>query len=195
MVSRNTRVIFTCRLDRKVSFADSLGLELASIRLMSEGRDTPPNLSNVPQPIEFNATKPSNTKILEPQFKQPITDFNAFYHSLGINSVALESICIIENTINGIVKVRNIAFEKEVIVCYTYDDWMSVNHCRCHYINPTTCDSPSTTSIFDTFVFQLPADANWHTVEFCIQYKCSGQTYWDNNRGENYCLKKSTTPD
>ena len=156
---------------------------------MNEGRDTPPDLSKLLHIAEQNQSKPAET--LEAQFEQPIQNFNKFYSFLGMNNVALESVSVIEDTINGVIKVRNLAFEKEVTVHYTYDNWRSVEQCQCHYINPTTVANSSTTNTFDTFVFQIVTSSSWLNVEFCIEYKCQGQTLWDNNNRNNYLLLRN----
>jgi hypothetical protein len=71
------------------------------------------------------------------------------------------------------VNVKNIAFSKEVTVHYTADD-------------TTWEDTPlaflSSFGDYDRFKGEI----NEHANQFVIRYTVSGETYYDNNAGENY---------
>lgn len=172
-----------CRVQRRVSFADSLGLDLASIRIMTEGRDTPPYL-------ELNLQNTSLAKESRPQltalFPQPIANFSTFIRQLTEGCVSLESLDVHDTVITGIIKVKNVAYEKTVLVRYTVDDWVSTKDVSCFYINPLY--KPGQSCAHDSFSFQIEIDRSHSSFEFCISYCCAGNTYWDNNRGANYRL-------
>lgn len=172
------------RVVRRVSFADNVGLELASIRIMTEGRDTPPDLDR------FNALRFGESKIpqwiLQPQFLQPIQDFNTFYHRLNTNCVALESISIHNNVLTGVVKVCNIAYEKRVAIHYSTDEWKTKKLFLCYYVN--TMPGAATSCKYDAFSFQMEIDGSCERFDFCVQYLCAGKEFWDNNNERNFTL-------
>jgi len=174
------------RSPRRVSFADSLGYDLESIRIMSEGIDTPPKLLNCNVSNSSNSKQPS----LRPLFAQPITDYNDYLRRLSSDCVCLESLDINEKAMRGLVKVRNIDYTKSVKIRYTADNWRSCEELECYYLNPAF--GAAKTSIYDTFHFQLSIDERWSSFEFCISYKCKGEQFWDNNNGANYRLDRSS---
>jgi len=170
------------RLRRKVSFADAVGLDLASIRVMTEGRDTPPYLENYLSALHIQ--EPACQ--LVPHFVQPITNFSEYMAKLNEGRVSLESVDIKNNILTGVVKVRNIAYHKNVVVHYTVDSWRSKHTLPCYYVNPIT--GAKAHSVHDAFSFQLEMADIWNNVEFCVSFVCQSQTYWDNNGGANYLL-------
>ena len=89
----------------------------------------------------------------------------------------------------GTVKVKNISFEKEVIVRVTWDDWKSQQDIFCTYnkaYGPATCAHV----IFDTFSFKITLPPSSKRLEFCICFRTDQQEYWDNNKGHNYTITK-----
>lgn len=175
-----------------MSFADSVGLELASIRYMTEGRDTPPNLERFHQNHQLKEKQPRPNP-LKPQFLQPIHDFGEFYSKLHSNCVALESVAVVNNVINGIIKVRNIAYEKYVKILYTTDGWKTKATLPCYYVN--SLNSMTVSNHFDAFSFQLETKPDCDRLDFCIEYSCAGQTYWDSNSSKNYTLVRNKQTD
>ena len=151
---------------------------------MTEGRDTPPNLENyfTNLQIDENSQRPQ----LVAHFSQPITNFSEYILRLKQGCVCLENIDIKNDVITGVVKVKNIAYHKTVVIHYTLDSWKSQNTVQCYYVNPLS--GAKAHSAHDAFSFQLEAKSSWNCVEFCVSYECQGQTYWDNNSGANYLL-------
>lgn len=89
----------------------------------------------------------------------------------------------------GTVKVKNIAFNKEVIVRVTWDDWKSQQDIFCTYnkaYGPVTCSHV----VFDTFSFKITLPPSSKRLEFCICFRTDSQEYWDNNDGKNYTITK-----
>ena len=175
--------LYIFRTQRRVSFADSVGLDLASIRIMTEGRDTPPFLEQHYKHIEQCVELQS---LLCPLFPQPIANFHQFLRQLTDNSVSLESVEITSKAITGMIKVRNLAYEKSVTVRFTTDRWKSYSEVQCSYVAPLYI--PGSSSVHDSFTFLIDVDKRWTEVEFCIQYCCQDRELWDNNCGSNYKL-------
>lgn len=174
------------RMDRRVSFADAVGLDLASIRIMTEGRDTPPHLEHCLEHLNLYTDTPLPRLI--PEFKQPITDYGKFMAQLQTCCVALESLDVKGNFLTGMMKVRNLAYEKSVVVRYSTDDWMTTHLVTCYYVNPA--NGHTRTNIHDTFSFQTEVAASCRSLQFCVSFQCQGQMFWDNNEGANYRLQR-----
>lgn len=81
--------------------------------------------------------------------------------------------------VEGYIAVQNLAFEKKVTVHYTIDGktWSDV---PASYLKTDTNDN------CDIWKFMTPSAYPGQKVTFCIKYEVNGQTYWDNNDGENY---------
>lgn len=86
----------------------------------------------------------------------------------------------------GEIEVENLAFEKKVTVVYSVDggNWQST---QATYVRSIAGNK-------DVFIFAIPmpeSDYNGgnydsRTVRFAIQYEVAGQTFWDNNGGQDY---------
>jgi hypothetical protein len=101
------------------------------------------------------------------------------------------------------IAVRNIAYAKRVRVVYTRDNWMTQGMADAEY-----CTGYSTGS-HENEILRSPNQHGvemWrlHTdrwpfdcipfyengLEFAISYEVAGETYWDNNFGDNYFLAR-----
>lgn len=182
---------------KKVVFADDKGMPLTQVRVMSEPSYIPPFWSS-----KFLA-KLTQGLLLEPvipncsweiTFTQPVSDYMEFRRRLDDLKVSLENVIIkeSENAIVGTVKVNNMSFEKEVIIRYSIDHWLSHNDHNCSYVPNTDLSgiAQSTYVLFDTFSFKLALPKKSQILEFCVCYKCCNNEYWDNNNSKNYLLKK-----
>ena len=84
----------------------------------------------------------------------------------------------------GYVEIENIAYDKDVTVDYSFDGekWYD---CAAEYYKPTWGN-------YEAWKFETPATAYGYkssvTVQFAIKYEVNGQTYWDNNNGQNYSV-------
>jgi len=166
---------------RRVSFADSVGQTLAHIKIMTEGLNTPPKLDFCRLHLPHHELYPTQ---LSPKFEQPVSEFNSFMDLLRANNVILESASVARNRITGMVKVRNIAYEKNVFVRYSVNKWTSSHDVACYYINPMV--QGASNAVYDTFSFELDTRPSWKELSLCVAFECQGQRYWDNNRGQNY---------
>ncbi len=92
--------------------------------------------------------------------------------------VQLERIAFHNGTILGSVSVANLAYEKRVYVRWSLNGvWY--NDTMCKYESSNFC------TMRDYFSFDLPAT---DPVQFHLKYTVAGQTYCDNNHGEDYVI-------
>lgn len=119
-------------------------------------------------------------------FTQPAADYLGLRNRLKAQQVCLETCSVRDRLLSGTVQVRNICFEKSVLLRITFDSWRSFRDVACRYLN-NVYGCPDT----DTFAFSVevpevlePADR----IEFCVQYRTRDRTFWDNNLGNNYRL-------
>lgn len=110
-------------------------------------------------------------------FSQPSLEPD-FFQRVVREGVVLDSIREEPRSLHGIVRVSNLAYEKDVVVRWTHDDWRTSHDTRAYF-----CASDGTT---DRFGFELPI--NGDDVVFCIRYTTLRRDYWDNNRGQNYTV-------
>uniref|UniRef100_A0A0N4Z7Z4 CBM21 domain-containing protein n=1 Tax=Parastrongyloides trichosuri TaxID=131310 RepID=A0A0N4Z7Z4_PARTI len=187
--------------DKKcVKFADEMGKELYTIRVMTEPSDYPPRLSpsilkrykttNNDDSDEFWDSDNSDTEKSKASwtldFKQPASEYVKFRESLDTNKVALENVVLKNHChkMTGTIKVVNLSFEKKVFLRITTNKWKTFNDVIAKY-------QPSNSKIYDTFCFEtdIPKDeTKYDTIEFCICYECNNQQYWDSNNSKNYRL-------
>jgi len=109
----------------------------------------------------------------------------------GANSIVhLRSLSAINMNITGIVSVANIAFQKEVVVRYSLDDWYTWSESRAIFDSSTDA-SHDTFSFFISFPSHLPVGTR---CSLCIRYR-SGDCIdnWDNNHGNNYVIECVST--
>lgn len=85
-----------------------------------------------------------------------------------------------ESILVGTVKVRNLNFDKEVIVRVTYDQWKSQEDILCTYSSVTGGGAYPPYDTF-SFKFTLPGESQL-SVQFCVCFRCNGQEYWDSNK-------------
>lgn len=79
--------------------------------------------------------------------------------------------------------IRNLAYDKVVKVRYTQDNWATYQDVDLNYQSTLTYTSVDT----ERWGVALNLDADkMDSFHYCIYYQVNGQTYWDNNFGENY---------
>ncbi|KFM67193.1 Protein phosphatase 1 regulatory subunit 3C-B, partial [Stegodyphus mimosarum] len=187
---------------KRVWFADDKGLALTHVKIMSEPSNCPPRWTDEFLAQVTKGVKPNPTSDIEwvPQFAQPASDYLQFRDKLQRNCVSLENVIIREgeDNITGTIKVKNLAFDKEVFLRVTFDKWATSTDVPASFA-PSGVEAGS--SQYDTFSFilSIPQSAvKFQSIEFCVCYRCSGKEYWDNNGGSNYKLaavsRKSQTP-
>jgi len=82
---------------------------------------------------------------------------------------------------DGQIVLKNLAFNKEVVVRYSIDDWATYSETSAGYTYSMEND-------LEVWTFNQAAPAG-STVKFAIRYTVNGITYWDNNFGVNYTVQ------
>lgn len=184
------------RNKKKVVFADDQGGQLTYVRVMKEPSYMPPIWS-----LQFLAHVTQGMISPVPQeqwmvdFRQPASAYLEFRQKVEENNVSLENVIIkeTEHLIVGTVKVKNISYQKEVIVRSSCDGWKTHEDTYCTY---TVVGSgiASAYMVHDTFSFKLTLPPKSRRIEFCVCYKCDGIEFWDNYNGRNYSLTNRVMP-
>lgn len=123
-------------------------------------------------------------------FPQPASDYVAFRRKLDQDSVSLENVIVRESEqcVIGTVKVRNLAYDKEVIVRASSDCWSTYEDVHCTYVEQPGSSGPL--NLYDTFRFRFALPVTSDTIEFCVRYRTEGKESWDNNEAKNYIVRK-----
>lgn len=133
--------------------------------------------------------KPANIwKIL---FSQPASNYLDFRKRLEDENVSLENVIVKcnENELTGTVKVKNICFEKSVIIRATTNNWINHDDTDCSFVDNNT--SAAVTIIYDTFSFKLKLPEDKDSLQFCVRFKSAQGEFWDNCDGKNYSVVKN----
>lgn len=187
---------------KRVVFADDRGRPLTQVRVMSEPSNVPPLWSTayvagltggllfgMSKNRDQNATEDA-TPPWQLTFSQPASDYLAFRSKLDQKNVSLENVIVRESEqcLVGTVKVRNLAYDKEVVVRVSSDHWSTHEDVHCIYVLQP--GSSSALTLYDTFRFRLTLPVASNIVEFCVRYRTDGKEFWDNNEGNNYLIQK-----
>ncbi|EUC66406.1 phosphatase regulatory subunit, putative [Rhizoctonia solani AG-3 Rhs1AP] len=109
-------------------------------------------------------------------------------------------------SLTGIVRVRNVAFEKSVRVVYTADDWHTRSEACGHWtgaykLGAEHMDVPPRPDGYDDFEFSIPlgdmgirgsagSAVRAKILHFAIKYEVPGQgEWWDNRNGQNWTAR------
>ncbi len=153
-------------------------------------RDNRAFKSFVPAKPSYSTPPPTT---LVPTFGQPGALPN-FLELVQQRNVYLESAYVSDpfSVIKGLVRVRSdLGYHKCVSALFTTTDWMQQGRAEASYVDG------SYDGMSDRFQFVLsPPHAMLvgNRLQFCVKLEVGGQTYWDNNVGENYsfqCVVKS----
>uniref|UniRef100_A0A8C8B6M6 CBM21 domain-containing protein n=1 Tax=Otus sunia TaxID=257818 RepID=A0A8C8B6M6_9STRI len=174
---------------KTVVFADTKGLSLTAVRFFSKIQEDLCGLQHALSDLTclqpgLRGSRPAACRYVL-DFPQPSADYVAFCSRLHSNPVCLESCLVQDRALSGTVRVRNIEYEKKVMVCITFDGWKSFRDISCQYLR-STCGSTHT----DVFSFKLvlPKPSVSHrATEFCISFHCGQKTHWDNNHVDTTC--------
>lgn len=195
-------------IKKAVRFADSLGLKFEYVKFFKDDVPVVPKSAfkhlQVPSSLilqRFYGVSPCIQEIysesakftLVPEFLQPCSSANfcARVHSQG---VCLEN-CIISAgagnlSVTCIIRVLNVAFEKEVTVRHSLNEWQTYIDSLASYL-PNSCEGWS-----DKFsvTFSIRSHAPGGSLQigqrvlFAIKYVVNQKECWDNNGGLNYSL-------
>ncbi|VDC03938.1 unnamed protein product [Peniophora sp. CBMAI 1063] len=104
--------------------------------------------------------------------------------------VILESVTLAADiqAINGVVRVKNLAFEKWVAIRFTLDDWQTTSEVTARYLSGVP-GKPD----FDRFAFVIKLHdllpGRERSLMFAIRYTVLGREIWDSLGGQNYRLR------
>ncbi|XP_053318696.1 protein phosphatase 1 regulatory subunit 3B [Spea bombifrons] len=173
------------KVKKRVTFADSRGLALTMVKVYSEFDDQleiPFNITELIDNIVNLTTVEKERLVLD--FVQPSADYLDFRNRLQADCVCLENCMLKEKALVGTVKVKNLAFHKNVKIRMTFDSWQTFTDYECQYVKDTYAGSDRDTFSFD---ITLPENLQSHEkIEFAVCFDCDGKTYWDSNKGQNY---------
>jgi len=100
-----------------------------------------------------------------------------------VNVFPTNTVFAMFDKLHGEVVVKNIAFQKQVKVVYTLDNWATTNEKLLTF--KAVDGSLAETWEFTTDIPLFFSDA-LPTIEYALSYTVAGVTYWDNNHGRNY---------
>ncbi|NWX37940.1 PPR3A phosphatase, partial [Notiomystis cincta] len=177
-------------ISRKVSFADAFGFDLVSVKEF--------NIWEFPNTGQENYVEdevfPQDEFFFSQQFTLPASQ-EEILQKVREQKVTLESVLFLPGItcMNGIIRVLNVSFEKQVYVRMTLNNWLSYYDILAEFM-PNSCGSET-----DQFCFKIslvpPFQKDGVKVEFCIRYETSVGTFWANNDDKNYtliCHRKET---
>ncbi|NWT49816.1 PPR3A phosphatase, partial [Erythrocercus mccallii] len=179
-------------ISRKVSFADAFGFDLVSVKEFNIWEF--PNIGQ--ESYIEDEVFPQDEYFFSQQFTLPASQ-EELLQKVREQKVMLESVLLLPGiaSMNGIVRVLNVSFEKQVYVRMTLNNWLSYYDILAEFM-PNSCGSET-----DQFCFKIslvpPFQKDGIKVEFCIRYETSVGTFWANNHDKNYtliCHKKETVP-
>lgn len=183
----------------QVRFVDSLGLELEDVKFFKTSED-PMVPVHVITRLLASSELASRKKLelslpyFQPSFPDNMRAEAGFLERLCRQQVCLEQVFCSELGIIGTVQVLNLAYEKEVVVRYSFTDWKSSAESKASWITSIHRDLPDLES--DVFRFHLPVPPfilqPGAMLQFAICYRVRGFQYWDNNGGCNYKLTCQT---
>ena len=173
------------RRSKAVRFADSQGLPLVeAVHQLSSTDSSYTENKIVPYPYTYTDDQVPLKKRVSKRTLSRRFDFTqpgsepGFFDRISREHIVLESVRVESRALHGVVRVSNLAYDKEICIRWTHDNWK------------TSCD---TSAVFcvndgntDRFSFELPISGD--DVQFALRYRTNGQEFWDNNRGRNYCV-------
>lgn len=167
---------------RRVHFADFDGQDLVSVKIITPtNSEEDLSLKKVVDILNHSAT-PVHLKRFSCCFTQPGQDEN-FLSRVIERNVCLENVVFCGFAMTGTVRVKNIAFAKEVTARYTVDGWKNFRDVWADYVLKS---SDGETDRFQ-FRISIPQDVDVGAkLEFAIRYLTAGEEYWDNNFNRNY---------
>ena len=174
---------------KEVRFADALGLDLESVRHIINTSEPPIVPTSATRHLKVHSDSSSSVqgrrRLLHPCFPQPGLSPN-FAARVAERHVALHNFWADYDVISGTVCVANIAYEKRVVIRYTFDSWSTYSDVSASYVDGSNTGS---TDLF-RFSIHLPESCGMRCsfVEFSIMYVIGSndEVYWDSNFGSNY---------
>lgn len=102
--------------------------------------------------------------------------------------VVVESMVLVGTTIEGVVCVRNLAFQKWVAVRFTLDKWQTTSEVTARY-KESFCDGMVDRFMFSIKLADVLSRAEEKTLFLAVRYSVASREIWDNNNGRNYQVR------
>lgn len=93
---------------------------------------------------------------------------------------------ISQDTFLGGVYVKNLGYSKQVKIKYTTDNWATTKEADASYSMPANSDD--SVEAWHFTIDQIAPSVS--QIKYAISYTVNGQTYWDNNYGQNYTVSR-----
>lgn len=99
------------------------------------------------------------------------------------------------NMVTVYADLRNLAYQKNVTLVYTTDDWRTVRRAPLNFMqyystgNGSTLANPNAFGI-ERWSVNLTLEPAASKISYALSYQVAGAEYWDNNFGRNYTLYK-----
>lgn len=180
---------------KRVKFADSMGLNLASVK----------HFSSLEEP-QIPSKVLSRHKSFPPQQELLSELCHSFKSSLDTDRlvacfpelrdtelrvrrlrVCLEKVTITQFDVRGQIRVLTGCSDKEVGVRYTFNDWLS--HVDAQALNVSADQADLVGERFHFTVYTPPFMDPSSAVHFAVYLKSEEGEFWDNNEGQNYSLR------
>ncbi|KAF7649546.1 hypothetical protein LDENG_00139590 [Lucifuga dentata] len=180
---------------KRVKFADSLGLSLASVKHFS-ALEEPQIPSKV---LSRHRSFPSQEQDLLSGlsidrlvscFPEP----REAEHRARLLRVCLEKVTITQFDVRGLIRVWTGGTDTEVGVRYTFNDWLS--HVDAQAL-PVAVDQKEPGFCGDRYSFTMytpPFLDHSSSVHFAVYLRSEDGEFWDNNGGQNYSLRYQSMP-
>ncbi|XP_070841923.1 protein phosphatase 1 regulatory subunit 3G [Chaetodon trifascialis] len=181
---------------KRVKFADSMGLNLASVKhfsaledpqipskVLSRHRSFPPQQQDLLNDLCQSFKSSQDTDRLVACFPEPREAERRVQQS----RVCLEKITITQFDVRGQIRVFTGCSDKEVGVRYTFNDWLSFVDAQAL---PVAADQPGFVGErFSFTVYTPPFMDPSSAVHFALYLRSEEGEFWDNNEGQNYTLR------
>ena len=179
----------SARRKKEVRFADALGLDLESVKHIINTSEPPIVPASAVRHLTLRSESedftPYRRRLLHTCFSQPGMSRN-FAERVAERRVSLETCMVTSNSIDGVVRVANLAFEKCVSVRYTMNGWLAFTDIPANYVHGSSNGST------DQFRFSITLPNNFgivnNAIEFSVRYVtgAGNSEFWDSNFGANY---------
>uniref|UniRef100_A0A0R3RPQ3 CBM21 domain-containing protein n=1 Tax=Elaeophora elaphi TaxID=1147741 RepID=A0A0R3RPQ3_9BILA len=165
------------RIKKNVRFSDCIDLEQAEYAINAQAEKHKEEYAH--QTVINGSYNSATESQLQKYFWLPTE--GELRWLVGEQNVHLESVRWFGRAITGMVRVKNLDYEKKIEILYTFDDWTTSYTVKGAYV-----ESPSPQEDRFSFCLFLPFLKLDLCIYFYIRYECGGMVYWDNNCGGNY---------
>uniref|UniRef100_A0A3Q3LD25 Protein phosphatase 1 regulatory subunit 3G n=1 Tax=Mastacembelus armatus TaxID=205130 RepID=A0A3Q3LD25_9TELE len=193
--------VSTSNESKRVKFADSMGLNLASVKhfssleepqipskVLSRHKSFPPPQQDLINDLCQNFKSSLDTDRLLACFPEPQETERRVQHL----RVCLEKVTVTQFDVRGQIRVLTGCTDKEVGVRYTFNDWLSYVDAQAL---PAAAEQPGYAGErFNFTVYTPPFMDPSLAVHFAIYLKSEEGEFWDNNEGKNYTLRYHCMP-